>query len=582
MPNNNFSYSIAKYGNLINQTLEELKNKKITERIWNKDYTVWSSSPTEITNRLGWLHSPENSKTALTEISNFTAEIRNENIENALLLGMGGSSLAPEVFQNIFGKKAGYLNLHVLDSTDPGAVLNCTRKFDPAKTLYIVSTKSGGTVETISFMKYFYNFVLEKLGAEKVTRHFIAITDPGSGLQQMAEDLKFRKIFLNDPDIGGRYSALSLFGVVPAALCGIDVKTILERASAIADQSKNGNDSTAKLGVIMGALANVNIGKVTFITSPQINPFGAWVEQLIAESTGKIGKGILPVESESVEEPEFYSHDRFFVYIKMKNDNTFDGMIEKLKAAEFPVVEIIWNDLFDLGAEYMRWELAVAIAGWKIGIQPFDQPNVEAAKILAREMIKSFKEKGKLPEPKLVVKENEITVYGESNSSNVAYALNSFLNKANDNILPRRYVSIQAYLTPASTSSAFVGRDGKRGELDEATISALQNLRTKIQKKYKVATTVGYGPRFLHSTGQLHKGDAGNGLFIQFTYGIKEDAAIPDEAGKKESSIGFGTLIHAQSLGDFKALEENKRNVIRFDLGNDVLGGIKKLTSMIV
>lgn len=565
MSNNKLNYSISKYETLINETLEELKKNKIAERIWNKDFTVWSDSSTEITNRLGWLHSPENSAAALPDINKFVEEIRNEKFENALLLGMGGSSLAPEVFQNIFGTKAGYLDLHVLDSTDPGAVLNYARKLDPAKTLYIVSTKSGGTVETISFMKYFYNFVLEKLGAEKVTRHFIAITDPGSGLQQMAEDLKFKKIFLNDPNIGGRYSALSLFGVVPAALAGIDVKTILERASAIATESKNGEDSSSKLGAIMGTLANDNVDKVTFITSPQINPFGAWVEQLIAESTGKIGKGILPVESESVESPEFYSNDRLFVYIKLNDDTTLDGKVEKLKAAGFPVIEIIWNDLYDLSAEYMRWELATAIASWKTKIQPFDQPNVEAAKVLAREMIKSYKEQGKLPQLKQVVKENEITIYGEFSFPNVTDAVNSFVNKAADKVQPHRYVCIQAYLTP-----------------DEATTKALQEFRTKIQKKYKVATTVGYGPRFLHSTGQLHKGDGGNGLFMQLTSATKEDAAIPDEAGKKESSISFGTLIHAQSLGDFKALEDSKRNVIRFDLGDDVLGGLKILTGTIV
>ncbi len=560
----NFSFTAAGYESSIDATLNELTDQKIVERIWNKDYTVWSDSPNEITNRLGWLHSPEHSKAALTEINKFVEEIKNEKFEYALLLGMGGSSLAPEVFQNIFGYKDGYLKLSVLDSTDPNAVLNMTKKFDPAKTLYIVSTKSGGTVETISFMKYFYNFVLSKLGAEKVAKHFIAITDSGSGLQQMAEDLKFRKIFLNDPNIGGRYSALSLFGIVPAALVGIDAAKILARAESSRVESKNENSTSRILGAIMGALANDNVDKVTFITSPQINPFGAWVEQLIAESTGKIGKGILPVESESVESPEFYSQDRLFVYIKLKNDFAFDSKVEKLRAAKFPVVEIIWNDLYDLGAEYMRWELATAIASWKIKIQPFDQPNVEAAKVLAREMLKAYKEEGKLPSLSPVVKENEITVYGKFSFPNVTDAINSFLNKAADKVQPLRYVCIQAYLTP-----------------DEAVTSALQEFRTKIQKKYKVATTVGYGPRFLHSTGQLHKGDAGNGLFIQFTSNANDDAPIPDEAGKTESSISFGVLISAQALGDYRALVDNKRKVIRFDLGNDVLGGIKKLTGII-
>ncbi len=560
----NFGYTAKGYESTIEATLEELTNQKIVERIWNKDYTVWSDSPTEITNRLGWLVSPENSKAALPEVNKFVEEIQNEKLENALLLGMGGSSLAPEVFQNIFGYKEGFLKVSVLDSTDPGAVLNMTNKFDHAKTLYIVSTKSGGTIETISFMKYFYTFVAGKLG-EKVTKHFIAITDPGSGLQKMAEDLKFRKIFLNDPNIGGRYSALSLFGVVPAALAGVDVEKILSRAKSVGEESKKENSSSSVLGVIVGALAENGIDKVTYITSPQIAPFGAWVEQLVAESTGKNGKGILPVESESVEAPEYYSNDRLFVYIKLKNENSNDEKISKLKGAGFPVVEVIWNDLFDLGAEYMRWELATAIASWKIKIQPFDQPNVEAAKVLARAMIKAYNEEGKLPSLDAVIKENGITVYGNATGSNVKSAFNNFLEELeNKKSVPQKYLSLQAYLTP-----------------DYKTTEALQQLRTAIQKKYKTATTVGYGPRFLHSTGQLQKGDAGNGLFIQFTSSDANDASIPDEAGKEKSSLTFGTLIQAQALGDFKALQENKRKVVRFDLGNDAVGGIKKLTDML-
>ena len=560
----NFGYKAKGYESSIEAALSELANHKIIERIWNKDYTVWNDIPTEITNRLGWLHSPENSNAALAEINKFVEEVRNEKMENALLLGMGGSSLAPEVFQNIFGYKEGFLKVNVLDSTDPGAVLNMTNKFDPAKTLYIVSTKSGGTIETISFMKYFYTFVKSKLG-EEVTKHFIAITDPGSGLQKMAEDLKFRKIFLNDPNIGGRYSALSLFGVVPAALAGVDVEKVLARAKAVGEENRKENSSSAVLGAIIGALAEKGVDKVTYISSPQISPFGAWVEQLVAESTGKIGKGILPVESESVEAPEYYSNDRLFVYIKLKDDKTNNAKVAKLKEAGFPVVEIIWNDLFDLGTEYMRWELATAIASWKIKIQPFDQPNVEAAKVLARAMIKAYNEEGKLPTLDSVIKENEITVYGDVSGTKIKTSFNNFLEElGNKKAVPQKYLSIQAYLTP-----------------DDKTSEALQQLRTTIQKKYKTATTVGYGPRFLHSTGQLHKGDAGNGLFIQFTSGIVKDAAIPEEAGNSKSSLTFGTLIQAQALGDFKALQENKRKAVRFDLGNDVIGGIKKLIKFI-
>ncbi len=561
----NFSYSVLGYEKMVDETINELKAEKIIDRIWEKDYTVWSNSPAEISNRLGWLHSPENSMASLSEINKFVSEIKNEKYENALLLGMGGSSLAPEVLKNIYGFKTGSLQLSVLDSTDPGAILNMTNKYDPAKTLYIVSTKSGGTIETISFMKHFYNFVLGKLGAEEVTKHFIAITDPDSGLQRMAEDLKFRKIFLNDSNIGGRYSALSLFGIVPAALMGIDVEKLLSRALEAGDESKKEESISGTLGAILGTLAEKNIDKVTLVTSGQINPLGVWLEQLVAESTGKNGKGILPVESESIESSEFYSKDRVFVYIKLKGDKTNDTKAQLLRDAGFPFLEIIWNDLYDLGAEFMRWELATAIASWKLKIQPFDQPNVESAKILARAMINSYNLEGKLPLLNPIVKENGIMVYGDVVGKNIKDVLNGFLEElSNKNIVPLKYLSLQAYLTP-----------------EDKTTKALQELRTKIQKKFKVATTVGYGPRFLHSTGQLHKGDSGNGLFIQFTSQIQQDVAIPEEAGKQESTLSFGTLIQAQALGDLKALQENKRKVIRFDLGNNVAGGIKKLSEMI-
>ena len=565
--NENFSYTAPGYDKQIEETLREIKDQKIAGRIWEKDYTLWSESPVEITNRLGWLQSPEASLQLIKEIGYFVDDIRKEDFTDALLLGMGGSSLAPEVFQKIFGTKAGYLNLHVLDSTDPGAVLNYTRSLDPAKTLYIVSTKSGGTIETISFMKYFYNYSLSKLGESVTQNHFIAITDPGSGLQQMAEDLKFRKIFLNDPNIGGRYSALSLFGIVPAALIGADLNTVLNRAAETGQLNKSGGggDTASLLGAIMGVLAGENIDKITFILSPQISPFGGWVEQLIAESTGKAGKGILPVESESIESPVFYSKDRLFVYIKSGYDSTFDARFAELKKAGFPVVEIRWNDLNDLGAEFMRWELATAIASWKMKIEPFDQPNVESAKVLARGMINEFKKEGKLPELDPAGSFGNITVYSNIGAGTVFEIVSKAEEFLSQEDLPlRRYVSIQAYLTPG-----------------EKTTGALQSLRTKIQKRFKVATTLGYGPRFLHSTGQLHKGDAGNGLFIQLTSDIKENASIPDEAGKDESAITFGTLIKAQALGDFKALVDNKRTVIRFNLGGDITGSLNKLINLI-
>ncbi len=314
-----------KLNETIAQTLSKLSEEKIVERIWNKDYTVWDDNPDEISNRLGWLDSVETTSKAISEIKEFVQSAINDGFTHALLMGMGGSSLAPEVFRLTFGVKDGYLDLAVIDSTHPEVVKEFSERLEFKKTLFIVSTKSGGTVETISFMKYFYNKSLKEIGKNNAGKHFIAITDPGSGLEEMAKDLNFRKIFLNDPNIGGRYSALSLFGMVPAALVGIDVNRFLTETKIMVEECKNNaNNSAADLGVILSVLANEKIDKVTFITSPEIKYFGAWVEQLVAESTGKNGKGILPVDLEEVLAPEFYSKDRLFVYMKMKNDSTYD------------------------------------------------------------------------------------------------------------------------------------------------------------------------------------------------------------------------------------------------------------------
>ncbi len=543
---------------LIEKTFSKLTNQKIIDRIWEKDFTVWNDKPDEISNRLGWLDCPVNYQSAVDEISLFVNEVRAAGYTHALLLGMGGSSLAPEVFRLTFGVREGYLDLSVLDSTHPGAVKEMSDKLDIKKTLFIVSTKSGGTIETLSFMKYFYNKVLHELGREEVGKHFAAITDPGSKLEKLAVELSFRKTFLNDPNIGGRYSALSFFGLVPAALCGISVEQILNRAEKEASECKKEIDfnTAARLGVIIGVLADDGIDKLTLITSPQIKYFGAWAEQLIAESTGKNGKGILPVDLEEVLSPGYYSNDRVFVYMKLKNDTVFDKQVAAFEQAGFPVIEIELNDVYDLGSEYFRWEFATAVAGWVLGIQPFDQPNVESAKVLAKKMIAKYKEEGKLPEPEPDFTENGVSVFAGLKADNLKDAIDEFLSSA---VPGKSYVAIQAYIKP-----------------DEENFKMLQELRTKIQKKYKVATTVGFGPRFLHSTGQLHKGDAGNGLFIQIVDEPKTNLPIPDEPGSSTSSLTFGTLIKAQALGDRGALVDCGRRVITLQIEKDTLNEIVK------
>jgi glucose-6-phosphate isomerase len=436
---------------------------------------------------------------------------------------MGGSSLAPEVFRRTFGVKDGYLDLAVLDSTDPGAVLGHAERLDPDKTRFIVSTKSGGTVETLSFFKFFR----ERAAGDR----FIAITDPGSKLAELAGQHSFSAVFLNDPNIGGRYSALSFFGLVPAALIGVDLKRLLQRACAAAED----DDPAARLGVVMGELARAGRDKLTLIMSEPIQSFGDWVEQLIAESTGKEGKGILPVVTETPGPPEVYGDDRLFVHLRL--DDTHDATVSALEKAGHPVVRLHLEDIYDLGGQMFRWELATAVAGWRLGVQPFDQPDVEAAKVAAREMVAEYTEKGTLPA--FETKDPDVR------------ALEEFLSSATAGA----YISLQAYLSPAAETSA-----------------ALRALGDKLRDKTRLATTAGYGPRFLHSTGQLHKGDAGKGLFVQLIAGSKRDADIPD------SRMTFGVLKQAQAMGDRRALENAGRRVITFHLGDDISAGLSRLS----
>jgi glucose-6-phosphate isomerase len=556
-------FDLGEYTHQIAEKIGDLNAERIIDRIWEKDFTVWGDHPGEIANRLGWLDSIGATRKSLNEIIEFVAAVKKDKLENVLLMGMGGSSLAPEVFSKVFKSKKGFLKLFVLDSTDPGVILDFTKNLNPQKTLYIVSTKSGGTVETISFMKFFYNNALKKVGKEKISKHFAAITDPGSGLEQMAKDLNFRKIFLNDPDIGGRYSSLSLFGMVPAALIGIDILKILDRAYEIAEQSKlSGADisknESALLGVIMGMMADASKDKITFICSEKISSIGAWIEQLIAESTGKNSRGILPVDLEPAQPISNYSKDRLFVFVKLKNDSDLNPKFNSFKKSGFPVITIELKDVYDLGKEFFRWEFATAVAGWAIGIQPFDQPNVEQAKVIARKMVSEYQSTGKLPVLRTSLEKSGVKVYGESKGKNSNEILKNFFNESESG---KSYVAIHAYLKP-----------------DTKTWSALQSFRKKILKKFKVATTLGYGPRFLHSTGQLHKGDSGNGLFIQFLGEIPTDAPIPDEAGSENSSITFGILKTAQALGDRQALIDNNRKVLTIDLGKKIVETLKKMS----
>ncbi|KAA3647764.1 MAG: glucose-6-phosphate isomerase [Chloroflexi bacterium] len=538
--------NLDKYQSAVDTALIQIADANVVERIWEHDHSVWKPDPDEISNRLGWLHTPEDMQANIQEIQGLVQVVRDDGYTNVLLLGMGGSSLAPEVFSKSFGAAEGFLQLDVLDSTDPGAVQSYADKLDLSKTLFIVATKSGGTVETFSFFKYFYNQILAAVGEEDVGQHFVAVTDPGSKLVDVGEQYKFRHIFKNDPNIGGRYSALSYFGMVPAALLGVDIALLLEQAREMAAQCQQQiiENPGAQLGAILAELAKAGRDKLTFLTSPAISSFGDWVEQLIAESTGKEGKGILPIAGEKIGASEVYADDRVFVVLELNGEHIDTDDLEK---AGHPVIRISLENIYEFGGQFFLWEFATAVAGHGLGIQPFDQPNVESAKVLAREMVAAYQSEGKLPE-------GDTTNASPEDFSN-------FLKQAKNG----DYFSIQAYVTP-----------------NAETTRALDALRLKLRDKYKLATTVGYGPRFLHSTGQLHKGDGGIGLFIQFVSSTRNDIDIPNEAGQDASNMTFGVLKQAQALGDAAALQAANRRVLSMSVEADPISQINHLAETLI
>ena len=537
---------LGNYRQDVETALAELDEQRVVERIWQHDHTLWKPDPKEIANRLGWLEIADEMQARLGELQAFADEVREAGYSNVLLLGMGGSSLAPEVFRKVFGVRPGYLDLAVLDSTDPGAVKGWTDRLDPKRTLFLVSTKSGTTVETLSFFKFFYTWTVQALGRQAAGEHFVAITDPGSPLVATAEKHGFRRIFLNNPNIGGRYSALSYFGLVPAALVGVDLEALLERArQAMTDCGPSvpaPQNPAAQLGVVLGQLALRGRDKLTFVAPPEIAPFGDWLEQLVAESTGKEGKGILPVVGEPPGEPGVYGDDRVFAVASLPRQTEVAASVDSLQRAGHPFVHLTLTDEFDLGYQMFLWELATAIAGQRLGINPFDQPNVEAAKALARKILA---ERGR-------AKPLSAAEFPEPDGAQ----LREFLSAARKGA----YVAVQAYVKPSQQTDA-----------------ALQALRVGIRDRTRTACTVGYGPRYLHSTGQLHKGDAGKGLFVQFISQPDQDVVIPDEPGSPDGSLTFGELKIAQAIGDRQALLDNGRKVLTFRVPAEPAEQIERL-----
>ena len=527
--------SLGPYQEVSDACLADLERYDVAERIWRGDHTVWKPDPTEITNRLGWLTISDEMRDRVSDLEMFARQIKDEGYRHLVLLGMGGSSLGPEMLRQTFGSASGYPELIVLDSTIPGRIQTVTDAINPSRTLFLVSSKSGSTIEPTMFYWYFRSSVEEAVGAGSAGRNFIAVTDEGSPLETLGHAQGFRRVFLNPPAIGGRYSLLSFFGLVPAAMTGMDVGKMLDRADEMRTATAPGvptrQHAAAWLGAIIGSLAREGRDKLTLVTSPSISSFGLWAEQLLAESTGKEGKGIIPVSGEPLESPECYGDDRLFLYLRLEGDDnaSVDNAVGALHQSGQPVVGLGLGEKYDLFSEAYCWEFATAIAGSVLGIHPFDQPNVQSAKDMTDNVLAEYRASGKLP----------------------AMENYSSMDGLLAQVSPGDYLAIMAYVEETP-------------ELNEA----LEVFRRAIMRQYRIATTVGYGPRFLHSTGQLHKGGPSKALLLQITADHENDLAIPRQ------DFCFGALADAQALGDFEALRSSGLRTARTHIsGGTITGG---------
>jgi transaldolase / glucose-6-phosphate isomerase len=548
----------------VEQTLEAWSAAGNVRRLWRRDAGLWTGH--DESSWLGWLDIVDQEPRELERIEALAANVRRDGLTDVLLLGMGGSSLGPEVIGRTFGAASGFPRLHVLDSTDPQQVRSFDGKVDLARTLFIVSSKSGTTLEPNVFMEYFYARAREAVGPDAVGERFVAITDPGSRLQQHAAEQRFRDVFLGVPGIGGRYSVLSNFGMVPAAVAGLDVRGFLGATRvmvrACGPDVPAAENPGVRLGLAMGVLGVNGRDKVTMIASPGIDGFGAWAEQLIAESTGKNGRGLIPVDGEPLGPPEVYGADRLFVYLRLASgaDLAQDRAIEALARAGHPVVRIAIADARLLGQEFFRFEMATAVAGAIIGIDPFDQPDVEASKVATRELTDVFEREGSLPSEQPVFRHNGIALFADERnaedlrSRGAAATLESWLGAHFARIAPGDYAATLAYV-----------------EQNDAHARTLQELRTLVRDRKRVATCLGFGPRFLHSTGQAYKGGPNSGVFLQITAEEAHDLVIPGR------NVSFGVVKAAQARGDFRVLAERGRRALRAHVSGDLEAGLAEL-----
>jgi transaldolase / glucose-6-phosphate isomerase len=550
---NRMAVQLGPLADRVDKAIEVAVTNDIVKRIWRKDPSVWKSgddSAGMIRNSLGWLTVADEMIDVVDELSQFADLIRNEGFRHVMVCGMGGSSLCPEVLARTFGHQDGFPELLVLDSTDPDVIAAFKERIDIEHCLFIISSKSGSTTEPNVFYKFWYDEVRQR--RENPGENFIAITDPGSPLVETAAELGFRKTFLNQADIGGRYSALSYFGMVPAALMGLDIRKFLERAR----EATSGENTALELGTILGECANAGRDKLTLVIDPSLETLGLWIEQLIAESTGKEGKGILPVNGETLGHPDVYGNDRLFVSISAgAASEATKAKLDTLAAAGHPIIYRELADSYDLGAEFFVWEFATACAGWRLGINPFDQPNVQEAKDATKDLLSTFERRGHLPERSDLAADDFIAIYGEETeeteeTKSVAEVLRAHLAT----IKPGDYIAFLNYIEETP-------------EIDRM----FQELRTKLRDATKCAVTIGYGPRFLHSTGQLHKGGPDTGVFFQIIANDESDFAVPGEP------YTFSILKQAQALGDFRALAKRGRRVIGIDFGNNTLSGLAQL-----
>jgi transaldolase/glucose-6-phosphate isomerase len=553
-----------KLSDAVTVALDNWKVEGKVGRLWSGDASLWTGG--DESKWLGWLNIAREQKRNMRRFTNFAEEVKDTRFSHALLLGMGGSSLCPEVMHRSFGRCEGFPELHVLDSTDPAQIKSFENKIDLAHTLFFVSSKSGTTLEPNIFKQYFFERASEVVGSDEVGGRFIAITDPGSKLRQEAEHDGFRKIFLGDASIGGRYSALSDFGLAPAAAMGVDVGKFLDRTEAMVSACGPDAPPHDNPGVILGAVLGVahehGRDKITIVASAGVSDLGAWLEQLLAESTGKSGKGLIPVNREALGAPEIYGDDRLFVYLKLESDS--DGpqadAIQALEHAGQPVVKISLPDVYNLGQEFFRWEITTAVAGSIIGINPFNQPDVEASKIATRKLTDEYERAGSLPSETPIFEAEGIKLFADEKNGRALdkavseRSLTGYLRAHLNRLHANDYFAMLAYV-----------------EMNESHEQSLQSIRHKVRDAKRSATCLGFGPRFLHSTGQAYKGGPNSGVFLQITCDDANDLPVP---GQKYT---FGTVKAAQARGDFEVLAERERRALRVHLGADLSADLAQL-----